>query len=83
MGLIRLLFFLLIAGVAWFVVKNYLRKQELRARRQQAEPPRVNRIVRCAQCEVHLPEEDAVRDGDTWFCTMAHKQAWLTQHPKS
>ena len=86
MGLIRFIFLLLIAGVIWFVVKNYLRKQQLRAGRtdkETSEHTQVNRIVRCAQCDIHLPEEDAVRDGDTWFCTMAHKQAWLTHHPKS
>jgi uncharacterized protein len=55
----------------------------LRGSREQAGPQRVNRIVRCAQCDVHLPEEDAVRDGEAWFCTMAHKQAWLANNPKS
>ena len=83
MGLIRLLFLLLIVGVVWFLVKNFLRKQQLRERREAPAQPRVNRIVRCAQCEVHLPEEDAVRDGDTWFCTMAHKQAWLADNRRS
>lgn len=83
MGLIRLIFLLLIVGVVWFVVKNYLRKQALRERREPPAQQRVNRIVRCAQCDVHLPEEDAVRDGDTWFCTMAHKQAWLIDKPRS
>ena len=81
MGLIRFLFLLLIAAVAWYVVKNYLRKQELRARRAQEAKKPVPRIVRCAQCEVHLPEDQALRVGDAWFCTPAHRQTWLAQNP--
>jgi uncharacterized protein len=82
MGLIRFLFLLLIAGAIWFMVKNYLRKQELHQRRESPGPQRVNKIVRCTQCDVHLPEEDAVRDGDDWFCTLGHKRAWLAKKPK-
>lgn len=96
MGLIRLLFLLLILWVLWFMVKNWLRKQELgdAARREKAkiQPGKAGqKIVRCKHCEVHLPEQDALRD-DTgtgndgagqeavWFCTQAHKQAWLNSN---
>jgi uncharacterized protein len=82
MGLIRFLFFLLIASVVWFMVKNYLRKQELRERKEQGRVAGA-RIVRCKQCDVHLPEQDALREGDDWFCTPAHKAAWLAKTPKS
>lgn len=82
MGLIRFLFFLLIAGAAWFMVKNYLRKQERRASQEQGRVPGA-RIVRCKQCDVHLPEQNALREGEHWFCTQAHKAAWLAKTPKS
>ncbi|MGV3591007.1 MAG: PP0621 family protein [Gammaproteobacteria bacterium] len=83
MGLIRFIFLLLILGVAWFVVKNYLRKQALneqqgRSRSQQSQIP--GKIVQCRQCNVHLPETEALREGDEWFCTQEHRQAWLTRH---
>lgn len=87
MGLIRLLFFLLILWVLWFMVKNWLRKQELgsAARREKAKNLAAKaggKIVRCKHCEVHLPEQDAVHDGtgneEAWFCTQAHKLAWLS-----
>jgi uncharacterized protein len=76
MGLIRFLFFLLILWVVWFMVKNWLRKQELGASRDKARVIS-GKVVRCKHCDVHLPEQDALRDGDDWFCTAAHKQAWL------
>ena len=79
MGLIRFLLFLLIARTVWFMVKNYLRKQELTGRRKAGNPERLagGRIVRCKACDVHLPEQDALREGDDWFCSQAHRQAWL------
>ncbi len=82
MGLIRFLFFLLILYVLWFMAKNYLRKQE-RRERERANKTQVARIVRCKHCEVHLPEPDALRDGEDWFCTPAHKQAWLDRPDKN
>jgi uncharacterized protein len=83
MGLIRFIFLLLIVGIAWFVFKNFVRKQELRTQRTRArnEAPQISgKIVRCKQCDVHLPETEAVREGDEWFCTQAHRQAWLGHH---
>lgn len=39
-------------------------------------PPRTpERMVRCAHCGVHLPESDAVVDGDVHFCNEAHRRA--------
>jgi uncharacterized protein len=82
MGLIRFLFFVLIAGTVWFMVKNYLRKQELRERRKAAAAEQLagGKIVRCKACDVHLPEQDALREGDNWFCSQAHRQAWLASN---
>jgi uncharacterized protein len=81
MGLIRFIFLLLILGIAWFVFKNFVRKQELRAQRTRNEQPQiVGKVVRCKHCDVHLPDTEAVREGDEWFCTQAHRQAWLTRH---
>lgn len=78
MGLIRLLLWLAIAYFVWLNVKSYLRKQEIRkatrAREQQQIP---ERIVKCAQCGLHLPEPEALAAGDRWFCTDDHRQRWL------
>ncbi|HEY0962691.1 MAG TPA: PP0621 family protein [Pseudomonadales bacterium] len=80
MGLVRFIILLLVLGVAWFVVKNYLRKQALRGSTRNGKPQIAGKIVRCKQCNVHLPETEAIREGEEWFCTQEHRQAWLTQH---
>lgn len=35
----------------------------------------VERMVTCAHCGVHLPESDALADGEQYFCNPAHRQA--------
>lgn len=78
MGLIRYLLILLVFWALWFLAKNWLRKQELREKARKGKTQiSSGKVVRCKHCEVHLPEQDALRDGDDWFCTQAHKQAWL------
>ncbi|MEY4642223.1 MAG: hypothetical protein RLZZ227_2217 [Pseudomonadota bacterium] len=81
MGLIRFLFFVLILYVLWLMARNWLRQQEMRdaARKDKAKLANA-KIVRCKQCEIHLPEQEAIREGDDWFCTPAHKQAWQARH---
>ena len=78
MGLIRLLFWLAIGYFVWLNVKSYLRKQEIRnanaARKQQQI---AERIVKCEQCGLHLPEPEAFTADDRWFCTEDHRQRWL------
>jgi uncharacterized protein len=34
-------------------------------------------FVQCSYCDVHLPEQDAISDGKSWFCSKAHQQAAL------
>jgi uncharacterized protein len=76
MNLFRLIGLALLVWIAWFMLKNYL------AKRRQSQAGVVTKriqgkIVKCRTCEVHLPEVDAVRDGDDWFCGQRHRQAWL------
>ncbi len=75
MNLFRLIALALLVWIAWFMIRNYLAKQ----RRHQDGPARrlPTRIVKCRECDLHLPEADAVREGDDWFCSPAHRQAWL------
>ncbi len=82
MSPIRFLFFLLILWVLWLMFRNWQRRQDIHgaAQREKARieaGKEAGKIVRCKYCEVHLPELEALRDGEMWFCTQAHKQAWL------
>jgi uncharacterized protein len=34
----------------------------------------VAKMVACAHCGVHLPESEAIRDGDKYFCSEEHRR---------
>lgn len=74
MGLIRLLTLLLILWVLWFMYRNYQTRQQ---RQHDARRIEAGKIVKCRHCEVHLPQQQALADGDDWFCNQAHRQAYL------
>lgn len=76
MNLFRLIAFALLIWIAWFMLKNYLAKQR-NAGKPAAGKQIAGKIVKCRHCDLHLPETDAISDGDAWFCSQAHKQAWL------
>lgn len=45
---------------------------------QQAPQP--SSMKKCAHCGVHLPETDAVKHDDLFFCSPEHKSAFLERH---
>lgn len=38
-----------------------------------------DQMVRCAWCQVHVPQADALRDRDDWFCSSAHRDRFLQE----
>jgi len=59
-------------GVVWWVWKK--RQDIPPPLRDRKDLPPENMVV-CAHCGVHLPESDAVRDGDHAYCSPAHRLA--------
>jgi uncharacterized protein len=57
--------------VIYFVVRALLRRRRLQrpARTVTAD------MVRCRRCGVHLPQRDAVRGADGWYCSNEHRKA--------
>lgn len=70
--IIRLIIFavLLYAGL-----KLYGMYRQRMLSHQQSPPPRHEggQMVRCRWCEVHVPEDEALRDNEQWFCSSAHR----------
>ncbi|MFN3712607.1 MAG: PP0621 family protein [Alcanivoracaceae bacterium] len=77
MGLIRLI---ILAALIWLVWR--ILRQTLLAPRQP--PPSADnnpqKMVRCAQCDVHVPLSEAVREGERAFCSDEHRRQWLEHH---
>lgn len=74
MGLFRLLTFILVVFIAWRMIKNYQAKlARSKQNRERAEIPVQEKMVKCAYCSTHIPEHEAIADGDQWFCSQEHK----------
>ncbi|MCQ4294002.1 hypothetical protein NAU58_00295 [Pseudomonas stutzeri] len=66
MGLIRLLFWVALIAAAFWLWRRLSQKKA--AKPQQTTLP----MVRCAQCGVHVPQDQALQSQDRWYCSRAH-----------
>ncbi len=71
----RLFVLALILGVAWQVGWRLWRIRQKREALEQthANAPKQGKMLRCAQCGVHFPEQEAVRMDDKVFCCTQHQ----------
>ncbi|MCQ4317114.1 hypothetical protein EA797_03620 [Stutzerimonas zhaodongensis] len=75
MGLFRLLFWIILIAAAFWLWRRLTSKPKT-----TGEPPLTTvTTVRCAECGVHLPREQALQSHDRWYCSQAH----LEQDSKS
>ena len=73
MNLFRIL---LIALGIWIVIV-LLRNAQARRKVNKPRPEdKVENMVRCSLCGLHLPEKDALRRGDHYFCSAAHRDEY-------
>ena len=79
---------LLLLLIALFVLFLLVRSTWRRARK----PPPVSKpahgeapqqMLRCAQCGLHLPRDEALAGRGGVFCGDAHREAFERAHPKS
>lgn len=69
----RILFFVLLAIVAYLVVRSMQRRGgQKRASRPQPTAPEA--MVSCATCGLHLPRTEALLLGDRYFCCEEHRR---------
>ncbi|MDR5899378.1 PP0621 family protein [Halomonas vilamensis] len=52
-------------------------KLDREALEQKPERRDGGQMVRCQWCDVHVPEEDALREQNQWFCSSAHRDRFL------
>lgn len=69
MSLFRLL---TLAIVVWLLVLAY-KRFVAPAKRTRAASPRIGTMVRCAVCGLHVPEAEAVKRRDQYFCCAEHR----------
>jgi uncharacterized protein len=72
--MVRLLILALVVGlVVWLLLGRSRKGSADRAAGRSSQPPTAFAV--CAHCGVHLPMHDAVLDGQTAYCSDAHRLA--------
>lgn len=80
MGLFRLLTIALIALVVWHMIKNYKAKVARNAAKSdKVKIPVREKMVKCEYCSIHLPQDEAIAEGEHWFCKPEHKRLFKSQ----
>jgi uncharacterized protein len=74
MPILRFVLIVLAVWLAVQIVRVLWRRQRL-SRRGPATPLQVHDVVRCVHCGLHVPQREAVRDGEQYYCSTAHRLA--------
>lgn len=84
LGIIRLIILLALGWLAYRYIRRFLAldkpaddKPPAPSATQQSLP-----MQRCGYCQVHLPEGESTRSSGQYFCSEAHRDAWLDANPK-
>ena len=72
MNLIRLLVIVAIVWLVYRMYQNWLSSNKI-ARKQRARQAEIKNMVQCSRCGLHLPENEALRQGGKFYCSEAHK----------
>ncbi|HEU4853775.1 MAG TPA: PP0621 family protein [Nitrosospira sp.] len=75
----RLLFFALIAVLAFWVIRSYRRALKKRQEEAHREPSSLEGedMVRCLHCGVHLPRSESITSEGNFFCSDEHRRLHL------
>jgi len=70
MGIGRLLVLGLVIWLIWFLYTRL--KTSAVSRKSQKQKTKVLAVKQCAVCAVHVPEEEAIKKGDLYYCSQTH-----------
>ncbi len=80
-GLLRLVIIALIIWFAWRFIQRWLIRQQGNPPASAPPPADGQAMRRCAYCQVHVPEGESTRSRGEYFCSEAHRDAYLREHP--
>ena len=74
----RLLFVFVLLAVSFYVVKLVRTKLDEPPKKLKKETSsNKNKMVKCLHCGLHIPEEEAIKQGDKVFCSLEHAKEEL------
>ena len=74
----RIFLVLVLLAVSLYIVK-YLRTKLDKPPEalKKDEPSNENKMVKCLHCGLHIPEKEAIKQGDKVFCSLEHAREEL------
>jgi uncharacterized protein len=80
----KFLLVLLAVGVLFWLLRGSLRRRmPPPGAKPGAAPDAPQPMLRCAQCGLHLPRDEALPGRGGVFCGAAHREAFEKAHPDS
>lgn len=73
MGLIRLLILIAIIWLIVVIAKRLLASGRRLSEERQARIAEAQNMVRCEACGLHVPEDEAIREGPHRYCSESHR----------
>lgn len=68
----RLLFWIALITAAFWLWRRFKPGAEAQQSSPREDSPAP--MVRCAQCGVHVPQQQALNENQRWYCSQAHLQ---------
>jgi len=68
----RIFLILVLLAVSLYVVKYLRAKMDAPQKRIKKGKNTKNKMVKCLHCGLHIPEQEAIRQGDKVFCSLEH-----------
>ena len=72
MGFIGLIRVLILVLALWLIYR-FIFHRKPKQLQHDASKSNDPTMVKCAQCETHLPRDDAIASDDLWFCSADHQ----------
>ena len=79
----RLLFIIILFAVSYLVVKSFLKKLEKNkqigsdSNNNTGSDNKNNKMLKCEECGLHIPQQEAIRQGNHVFCSLEHARQRL------
>ena len=72
MGITRLIIIGLLIWLAWMMYRRFIQYQNTKQQSTKTSQESVSNIKKCAVCGVHVPQIEAIKKGDRYYCSKAH-----------
>lgn len=79
--MVRLLLVVAIVALVFWLLRGYRRNLERGRKEQVRGEERLEEMVRCAQCGVHVPRSESISSGGEHFCSVEHRRLHESQVP--